>query len=51
MKFFGNAKKAVENLENFFGISESFDIGRSLENILGKFRKFVPRSHFVHFVM
>jgi len=26
--------------ENFFGIPESSDIGRSLENILGKFRKF-----------
>jgi len=28
--------------ENFFGIPKSFDIGRSLENVLGKFRKFGP---------
>jgi len=36
--FFGNAKKAVENLkENFFGIPKSSDTGRSSENVLGKF--------------
>jgi len=28
--------------ENFFGIPKSSDIGRYLENILGKFRKFGP---------
>jgi len=27
--FFGNTKKAVENLENFFGIAKSSDTGRS----------------------
>jgi len=26
--------------QNFFGIPKSFDIGRSSENVLGKFRKF-----------
>jgi len=25
---------------NFFGITKSSDIGRSLDNVLGKFRKF-----------
>jgi len=29
--------------ENFFGIPETSDIGRSLENVLGKFQKFGPR--------
>ena len=29
--------------ENFFGIPESSDIGRSLENVLGKFQKFGSR--------
>jgi len=40
---FGNAKKAIENSENIFGISKSFDIGK---NVLGKFRKFGPCQKF-----
>ena len=37
--------------ENFFGILKSSDIGRSFENVLGKFRKFGPWFFAVNFLV
>jgi len=36
-------KPSQIRIKNVFGIPKSSDIGRSLENVLRKFRKFGPR--------